>query len=122
MVDLPEISGYINKGHVEADRADRAQPDEAENCAPFGKGLTYRRSSFAVTSLWRTLLDHMSANVKADNADREPNQERDAPAPALHHRPVEHGRHQSAEGRSQENAATGANLSKTSEKPATPSS
>src|SRR6516225_9730825 len=122
MVDLPEISRDINKGHVEADRTDRAQPDEARNRAPFGKSLAYRRSRFALLALWPTLLDYMSTNVKADNAHRDPDQKRDAPAPAVHHFPVEHGRHQSAEGRSQENTTARADLSKASEKPATPSS
>src|SRR6516165_9791765 len=122
MVDLPEIRGYVNKGHVEAHRAHGSQPDQAENCAPFGEGLAYRRRSSGLVPLRPSLLDHMSTNVKARNVDRDPDQKRDAPAPAVHHRPVEHGRHQSAKGRSQENAAAGANLSKTSEKPAMPGS
>src|SRR6516162_2084155 len=117
MVDLPEISGYINEGHVKADRAHGAQPDKAENCAPFGEGIAYRRSSFALPALWRILLDHMSTNVKADDTDGDADEKRDAPAPALHHRPVQHRRHQRTEGRSQENAAAGANLSETSEEP-----
>jgi hypothetical protein len=39
--------------------------------AIFLVGLAYRRSSFALPALWRALLDRMSTNVKADDADRD---------------------------------------------------
>src|ERR1700751_422511 len=120
MVALPEIRGYINKGHVEADRANGPQPDQAKNCAPFCEGLAYRRRSPGLVPLCSSLVDQISTNEKADDADCDPDQKRDTPAPAAPRRPVEHGRHQSAEGRSQKNTAASANLRKTSEKSAMP--
>ncbi len=103
-IDLPQIGRDIDEADVEADSLDDVEAEDPDDPPPFGRECLDHRQVKRTIGARDGVVRQAAAEIEADRAQHDAEEERDAPPPRVGRRGAERGDDERADRRAEQDA------------------